>query len=124
VVAQGDLNTFVPSEPVTAVTCFRAVYYATDQQRFFAHVASMVPRKFMLDLNPRQYPVAVVIDRLRLAGFDTVVKRPFLVPQTRNVPGLVRSVLVQVEQVPLLARVMLHWRFTYILAAYRGAAEW
>jgi hypothetical protein len=123
VVVQGDLNTFMPSEPVAAVTCFRAVYYASDQQRFFVQVAGMVPRKFVFDVNPRQYSVGTVIDRLRLAGFDTVVTRPFLVPQTRKVPGLVRWLLVQLEQVPLLAHVLLRWRFTYILAAYRRAAE-
>ena len=53
----GDLNDYVPPEPVTATLCFRAIYYSRDRAAFFRHVAGYTTGKLVFDLNPRQYPL-------------------------------------------------------------------
>ena len=52
-VVLGDLNDYVPPEPVAATTCFRAIYYARDRAAFFRHVSEYTQRKLVFDLNPR-----------------------------------------------------------------------
>ena len=82
----GDLNDYVPPEPVAATTCFRAIYYARDRRAFFAHVAGYTERKLVFDLNPRQYRVEDVLADLGTVGFDQVDLRPFFSPQRVALP--------------------------------------
>jgi SAM-dependent methyltransferase len=122
-VVVADLNVFVPSEPVAVTTCFRAIYYARDRRRFFAHVAGYTQKKLVFDLNPRQYDLQSVIADLRSAGFLRVVIRPFFSPQRVALPSPVASGLRALEGVGPVARLLLRMRFTYICAATRETQQ-
>lgn len=113
----GDLNTYVPPQPVAATTLFRALYYVADRRAFFAHARAYTTRKLVFDLNPRQYRVADVIADLHAVGWEDVVLQPFFFPQTRALPGPVGTLLRLLERAGPLARVLLRWRFTIVVAA-------
>jgi hypothetical protein len=115
-VEQGELDAYVPPRPVAATTVFRAIYYAKDRPAFFARARSFTGRKLVFDLNPRQYRVEDIVSELEAAGFARVVMRPFLVPQTRRLPGAAVRLATALERTPL-ARLALRWRFTYVVAA-------
>jgi len=115
----GDLNTFVPEAPVAATTVFRAIYYANDRAAFFSRAARFTERKLVFDLNPRQYPVDVVVAELEEAGFARIVLRPFFVPQTQRLPGPAAALAKAAERTGPLARLALRSRFTYLVAACR-----
>ena len=115
----GDLNEFVPEEPLAATTIFRAIYYAHNRPQFFRHVAGYTEKKLVFDLNPRQYRLEDVRADLRRSGFDRLDLRPFFVPQTRSLPRPLAAVLERAETVAPLARIALRFRFTYICAASR-----
>ena len=115
----GDLNDYAPPAPVDATTVFRAIYYARDRAAFFAHVAGFTEKKFVFDLNPRQYRVADVVADLRGAGFGRIELRPFFLPQTVALPGLAVAVAKALERSGPLARLVLRLRFTYLVAASR-----
>ena len=119
-VVLGDLNDYEPPEPVAATTCFRAIYYAADRAAFFRRVAGYTERKFVFDLNPRQYGVEDVRSDLRAAGFDRLELRPFFSPQHVSLPRPVASVLYSFERSGPLARLLLAVRFSYLCAAFRG----
>jgi SAM-dependent methyltransferase len=119
-VVLADLNDYEPAQPVTATTCFRAIYYARDRAAFFRRVAEYTDRKLVFDLNPRQYPVGEVKAELRKAGFDRLVLRPFFAPQRVSLPGPAAAVLRGLERSGPLARLLLRFRFSYLCAAFRG----
>jgi SAM-dependent methyltransferase len=119
-VVLGDLNDYEPSEPVAATTCFRAIYYAKDRVAFFRRVAEYTERKFVFDLNPRQYRVEDVCAEVRAAGFDQVELRPFFSPQHFSLPRSVASALYALERSGPVARLLLTMRFSYLCAAFRG----
>jgi SAM-dependent methyltransferase len=119
-VALGDLNDYEPPAPVAATTCFRAIYYANDRVAFFRRVAGYTERKFVFDLNPRQYRVEDVNDDLRAAGFDRLEQRPFFSPQHVSLPRSVASVFYALERSGPIARLLLTMRFSYLCAAFRG----
>lgn len=111
-----DLNDFVPPAPVQATTIFRAIYYARDRRALFDKIAGYTERKLVFDLNPRQFALDDVRDDLRAAGFDRLDTRPFFVPQTRSAPFL-----TGLERSGPLARLLLRFRFTLLVAASRRA---
>jgi SAM-dependent methyltransferase len=119
-VVLGDLNDYVPPEPVAATTCFRAIYYADDRAAFFRRVAAYTERKFVFDVNPRQYRVDDVCADLRAAGFDQWELRPFFSPQHVSLPRPLASILYALERGGPLARLLLAVRFSYLCAAFRG----
>jgi len=119
-VVLGDLNDYEPSEPVAATTCFRAIYYAKDRAAFFRRVAEYTERKFVFDLNPRQYRVEDVCAEVRAAGFDQVELRPFFSPQRVSLSRPVASAFHALERSGPLARILLAVRFSYLCAAFRG----
>jgi SAM-dependent methyltransferase len=111
-----DLNDYVPPQPVQATTIFRAIYYARDRRALLAQIAGYTEKKLVFDLNPRQYAIADIRADLHAAGFDRIDTQPFFVPQTRALP------LLQVlERSGPLARLMLRYRFTLMIAASRRA---
>jgi SAM-dependent methyltransferase len=118
--AQGDLNTYVPPQPVAATTVFRALYYASDREAFFRHVGGFTERKLVFDLNPRQFSLRQVRAELAAAGFPQLALRPFLMPQNVALPGPARRLAVALERTPL-ARLALRYRFTYVIAASRSS---
>ena len=113
----GDLNEYVPSQPVAATTVFRAIYYARDRRDFFAHVRAFTQRKLVFDLNPRQYRVDDIVRDLRAAGFASFELRPFFVPQTVSLPRSVLAAAKALERSGPIARLALRVRFTYLVAA-------
>lgn len=115
----GDLNTYVPAEPVDATTVFRAIYYVVDRRRFFERVAETTRKKLVFDLNPRQFSVEEVRAELRAAGFDRVELRPFFVPQTMRLVRPLLATAIALERSGPLARLLLHRKFTYVVAAER-----
>jgi SAM-dependent methyltransferase len=117
----GDLNDYTPPAPVAATTVFRAIYYVRDRRAFFEHVAAFTEKKLVFDLNPRQYELDDVRADLLAAGFQQLTLRPFLVPQTRALPGLLLGLAKLVERSGPLARLALRYRFTYLVAASRPA---
>ena len=119
-VVLGDLNDYEPPEPVAATTCFRAIYYADDRAAFFRRVSGYTERKFVFDLNPRQYRIDDVCADLRAAGFDRLELRPFFSPQRFSLPRPVASSLYALERSGPLARLLLAVRFSYLCAAFRG----
>jgi SAM-dependent methyltransferase len=116
----GDLNDYVPTEPVAATTCFRAIYYARDRAAFFRHVGDYTRTKLVFDLNPRQYRVAHIRGELRAAGFSGFELRPFFAPQRVALPESARAALHALERSGPLARLLLTFRFSYLCAAFRG----
>ena len=119
VVDIGNLNDYVPPDPVAATTVFRAIYYATDRRAFFELAASHTEKKLVFDLNPRQYVLDDVLADLHAAGLRSVVLRPFFVPQTATLPAPVLSLARALERGGPLARLALRFRFTYLVAASR-----
>jgi SAM-dependent methyltransferase len=117
----GDLNDYAPPEPVTATTCFRAIYYVRDRRAFFTHVAGYTERKLIFDLNPRQYRVEDVLTDLRAAGFEQVELRPFFSPQRVALPRPLGTLLQLAERSGPLARLALRFRFSYICSASRAS---
>jgi len=118
-VASTDL-TLEPPQPVAATTCFRAIYYANDRPSFFRRVAGYTERKFVFDLNPRQYRVDDVRADLRAAGFDRFELRPFFSPQRFALRRPLATALEALERSGPLARLLLAARFSYLCAAFRG----
>ncbi|MDP9303249.1 MAG: class I SAM-dependent methyltransferase [Actinomycetota bacterium] len=116
----GDLDAYEPLEPVAATTCFRAIYYAQDRAAFFRRVAGYTERKFVFDLNPRQYRVDDVSADVRAAGFDQLELRPFFSPQHVSLPQSMASALYALERSGPVARLLLTVRFSYLCAAFRG----
>jgi len=115
----GDLNDYEPPAPVAATTVFRAIYYARDRRAFLARAAAYTTSKLMLDLDPRRYAIEDVVDDLRAAGFAGVAIHPFFVPQTVRLPRPAGAALRAAERSGPLARLLLRYRFTYVLAAWR-----
>ena len=115
----GDLNDYAPPEPVAATTIFRAIYYARDRRELFRRVAGFTERKFVFDLNPRQYRVEDVAADLDAAGFDALDLRPFFAPQNVALPRPLGAALRAAERSGPVARLALRFRFSYLCAAYR-----
>jgi SAM-dependent methyltransferase len=118
-VERGDLNDYEPPAPVAATTVFRAIYYARDRRAFFRRVAGYTEKKLVFDLNPRQYRLAEVVQDLGAADFGHVELRPFFVPQTVSLPAPLTAVARALERSGPLARLVLRFRFTYLVAASR-----
>ena len=118
-VHHSDLNGFRPAHPVAATTCFRAIYYARDRARFFRQVAAFTEKKFVFDLNPRQYRLEDVRSDLRAAGFERIELRPFFAPQ-RVASRTFSAALGTLERLDPLARLALRFRFSYLIAAARS----
>jgi SAM-dependent methyltransferase len=112
-----DLNTYTPPATVAVTTCFRAIYYAEDRRAFLAHVAGYTERKFVFDLNPRQYRLEDVLADLRAAGFARIDLRPFFSPQRVALPRPLAALLRLAERSGPPARLALRYRFSYICAA-------
>ena len=119
-VVLADLNEYEPPEPVTATTCFRAIYYARDRADFFRRVAGYTERKLVFDLNPRQYRVADVREDLRAAGFDVLELRPFFTPQRVSLPAPAACDAARARAQRAARRACSSFRFSYLCAAFRG----
>jgi SAM-dependent methyltransferase len=115
----GDLDAYSPPAPVAVTTVFRAIYYATDRRAFFERVASFTARKLVFDLNPRQYDLTDVRADLAAAGLTKTALRPFFVPQRVRLSRAVAWGARNAERSGPLARIVLRWRFSYVVCAWR-----
>ena len=116
-IEQGGIELYRPAAPVTATSCFRAVYYAEDLARFFAHVAGYTERKFVFDFTLKDFDGRQIIADLHAAGFANVELKPFLYPQHYAPRGVLDAALRAAERTGPLVRPLLRHRFTYIVAA-------
>jgi hypothetical protein len=116
-VVHADLNDYVPPDRVAVTTCFRAIYYARDRRAFFANVRDYTDKKFVFDLNPRQYRVVDVRADALAAGFKTLELQPLFVSQRFAVASPLARAFRALERTGPLARAILRFRFTYVCAA-------
>jgi hypothetical protein len=116
-VVHADLNDYIPPNRVAATTCFRAIYYARDRGAFFERVRSYTDKKFVFDLNPRQYRVADIRADALAAGFRTLELQPLFVSQRFAVAPPLARALRALERVRPIAHMILRLRFTYVCAA-------
>ena len=111
-----DLNDYEPAEPVQATTIFRAIYYARDRRKLFERIAGYTERKLVFDLNPRQYRLDDVRADLRAAGFGASRLDPSSCRRRARCRCSRSS-----SYSPLVARLLLRYRFTVLCAASRRA---
>jgi SAM-dependent methyltransferase len=116
-VVHADLNDYVPSNHVAVTTCFRAIYYARDRRAFFERVRGYTDKKFVFDLNPRQYRVADIRADALAAGFRALELQPLFVSQRLAVAPPLARALRALERVRPVAHMILRVRFTYVCAA-------
>ena len=116
-VIRADLNEYVPPAAVAVTTCFRAIYYARDRRGFLSHVRGYTEKKFVFDLNPRQYRIADIRADVAAAGFKTLELQPLFVSQRFAVAPPLARALRTLERSGPLARAILRLRFTYVCAA-------
>jgi hypothetical protein len=120
-IEQGDVDSFTPSQPVAATTLFRALYYPAARDAFFRRVSGFTEKKLVFDLNPRQYPLALIRAELAAAGWARLETRPFFVPQTVAPPRPLQALLLAAESARGVADLLLRFRFTYVCAAFRSS---
>jgi len=113
----GRLDEYAPRAPVDCTICLRAFYYAEDRAAFFARVRTFTRLKLVFDVRPQVYDVARIADELREAGFEWVELRPFLLPQRRALPDVVRPAVYALESTDALARLVLRRYGSFFCAA-------
>jgi ubiquinone/menaquinone biosynthesis C-methylase UbiE len=113
----GEIDAYVPPEPVAAVTCFRAIYYTSDRPAFFEHVRRFTRKKFLFDFSLHDFPRRLVVGELRAAGFRHVELRPFLAPQHYAPGPRLDALLHGLERAGPLLRPLMQVRFTYVVSA-------
>ena len=118
----GDLDTYVPPEPVDATTLFRAIYYSRDHRALFTRIRSFTRVKIVFDVNPRTHPLAGFVADLKAAGWEDVVARPLFASQSVRLPVPVAKALRVLERTGPLARLILRARFTYVVSASPSAS--
>ena len=113
-----DLNDYAPPAPVHATTIFRAIYYARDRRALLQHVAGYTRDEARL--RPQPAPVRArgchrrpASRRLRPGRHEALLRPPD--PRAAAPPG------ARAERRPL-ARLLLRFRFTLLVAASRRAA--
>ena len=116
-IVQADLNDYEPPSAVHATTLFRAVYYAHDRRELFCRIAGYTEKKFVFDLNPRQYRLSEVRADVKAAGFARFETRPFFVPQSHKIPTPLLWSLIKLERSGPVATLLLRLRFTLLCAA-------
>ncbi|MCS7007497.1 MAG: class I SAM-dependent methyltransferase [Thermoleophilia bacterium] len=119
----GDVNDYTPSEPVAATTVFRAIMFVRDRRAFFRRVTEFTQKKLVFDLNPRQFPLEGVVADLRAAGLGTIALTPFFVPTSVSLPSPARALAQALERSGPLARLVLRFRFSYLVAASRSPSS-
>jgi hypothetical protein len=113
-----DVSQMFLAEPVDAVVSYMGNFfsYISDPLIVLKRFRPYVRKKVVLDLNPRQnIPVQEAVAILRLAGFTNLAWRPFFVPTKKKLPAGLLKTLVCCENIPLLRRLPLHWKFRVLL---------
>lgn len=117
----GLLEEYVPPEPVEMTLCLRAAYYAADRVAFFRRVAGYTLVKFVFDFRPVVHDTASVLADLRAAGFGGIELRPFLLPQSRRLPGAALPLVSALERTgPVASLVTRRYGRLFCAAAVRA----
>ena len=120
VVDADDLNDYVPP--------LRCCDHGLPRHLLRARAARVLPSRRSVHgeearLRPEPAPVPARrrSRRPRAAGFTHIALRPFFMPQTRALPRQAAAVARVLERTGPLARLVLRFRFTYLVAASRQA---
>ncbi len=112
-----DLNDYAPTAPVQATTIFRAIYYARDRRELFDAHRGLHGAEARV--RPQPAPVSAGGRARPISG------RPASTCSRRGRSSCRRRVLLPLltllERAPLLARVLLRYRFTLLCSASRRA---
>ena len=106
------------SEPVDAVVSYMGAFFTfvENPQPLLHQLRPYIRKKIVLDLNPRgRITLRSAIEMLAAAGFVKIAWRPFFVPMTVKLPGVVLQALSLCENLPGLRSLPLRWRFDLIL---------
>jgi len=119
-IEQGDFLGYEPHEPVDATIVLRALYLVDDRVQVLRRIGGYTRTKVVFDLSARQVPIAQIAAEARLAGFDRLDTRPFLVSMRVVPPRPLDAALRGLERSGPLARAISSRRFRVFCAAYRG----
>jgi hypothetical protein len=107
---------YEPDAVVDLSTIFRSLPLVPDRRAFLERLRAFTRVKLVFDFDPRAYPADAMYRDLRLAGWERVAVRPFLMPQRARLPRPVQAVLFAVEPLPG-ARVVTSLRFPLLVSA-------
>ncbi len=79
-VVQGTFD-YEPDAAVDVTTIFRSLYLVPDRRAFMERLRAFTRVKLVFDFDPRAYPADAMHRDLRLAGWERIAVRPFLMPQ-------------------------------------------
>ncbi len=114
-VVQGTFE-YEPDAAVDVTTIFRSLYLVPDRREFLARLRAFTRVKLVFDFDPRAYPADAMHRDLRLAGWERIAVRPFLMPQRARLPRPLQAVLFALEPLPG-ARVVTSLRFPLLVSA-------
>lgn len=106
------------SEPVDAVISYMGAFFTfvEDPQPLLLQLRPYIRKKIILDLNPRgRITLPSALEMLAKAGFVNIAWRPFFVPMTVKLPGVVLRALSVCENLPGLRGLPLRWRFDLLV---------
>lgn len=106
----------VPPAPVDATTIFRSLYLVDDRRAFLERVRGFTRSTLVFDFDPRAYDTGAVLADLRVAGWEHIELRPFLMPQRASLPRPLQSLLYALEPLPGAAR-LTRVRFPLLVTA-------
>jgi SAM-dependent methyltransferase len=99
-----------------ALVSFQTYDYVADPLSVLKSLRPHVRKKLIIDLNPRgRISLEQGVELLKNAGYRNVTWRPFLVPQRKKVPAGLLKTLMLCENVPMLPRIILRWKFLCLL---------
>jgi SAM-dependent methyltransferase len=112
-----DLVRMPLSDSFDAVVSFQTFFeYMPDPLTELQRLRRSVRKKVVMDLNPRGgNSLERGLELFQKGGFRNVTWRPFFVPQRQKLPiGLLKT-LVACENVPVLRKLLLNWKFLCLL---------
>jgi 2-polyprenyl-3-methyl-5-hydroxy-6-metoxy-1,4-benzoquinol methylase len=113
----GDVSSYEPTATfdVVAALMWTFFWYVHDPLPVLTRLAEHARVKLLVDVDPRQTPVATAVDLMRQAGFRSVEWRPLFVPIRYRVPTPVKPVLRLSERTPWLRDALLRRKFVVVV---------
>jgi 2-polyprenyl-3-methyl-5-hydroxy-6-metoxy-1,4-benzoquinol methylase len=118
-----DVSQMSLAEPCDAVIAYMRSFFTYVRQplTLLKQLRPYIRKKIIIDLEPRRtISIKTAIDIMQKAGFENVRWRPFFVPEEKKLPPPVLKTLVACEDIPLLRRVPLRWKFLVLLKGEVG----
>jgi SAM-dependent methyltransferase len=112
-----DVSQVSLSEPVDALVSYMGTFffYIGDPLAVLKRFRPYIRTKVILDLNPRKTDLGAAIEIVKKAGFRNVRWRPFFVPKEKKLPVGMLETLVFCEDIPVLRRIPLRWKFNVLI---------